>query len=294
MVFYLKVNREERYTYRNLQHWIDTLACMDTPEIFIVSDKAGLTAEIKNCVNFKGLRVSFIESRKTEDIRYVVEHSCVENWWNAGYAHLTTFSHASELGVKEFWNIDADDTCMCVSPERCCEILQQVQLYAKAHQIRCFSLDMWRTVVKRLDNTDHWTFGVTYTDNSIDWWTLMKEHACDTAIWKLRLIKNLDCFFTYLAMKTDASIETYYIDNLKFIHYSDDFFKRPHCSGMFHYRNNQILFPIIYYGFGAKKRGLLDIAEDVIKIDMQITNQETYEFMNEFAIDTLTCEEEFE
>ena len=293
MIFYLKVNREERYTYRNLQHWIDAISFIPDSEIIIISDKKDVNNIIMLNVDFRGMEVRFIESIKNDDVRYVVENSSVESWWKAGYAHLSTFAHASENSIKEFWNIDADDTFVCLSPERTAELLIKAKTYANDNNIACFSLDMWRTVVKRLYGTDHWTFGVTYTDNSYDWWKIMRQFACDPGVQKLRLIKNIDCFFTFLSMQKDIKIESFYAENLKFIHYSDDFFKRPHCSGLYHFREGEILFPIIYYGFGAKKRGLLKVAADDICINLGITEEEQFKFMNQYAIDKITDEGDY-
>ena len=37
-IFYLKVNRDENYTYRNLQHWIDIVSEIPEGVAYIICD----------------------------------------------------------------------------------------------------------------------------------------------------------------------------------------------------------------------------------------------------------------
>lgn len=287
MVFYLKVNREERYTYRNLQHWIDTISYYTNPSIIIVCDKESIVNNIKSTIDFKNINYSIIESSISDEINYIVQNTCVENWHRAGIAHMTTFLHAKENRYDFFWNIDADDTLICLSAQRSYELLRTAEKYSFDSKLGLLSLDMWRTVVQRIHGTEHWTFGVTFTNANFDWMDYTKKYALDEGVKKLKLIKNLDCYFTYLSLKKEIKIETFYVENLKFIHYSDDFFKRLDCSGFFYWKNNKLIFPIIVYCIGAQKRGELVIADDVIKLDIKISDEESMIFLNEYAQDKL-------
>lgn len=42
MVFYLKINRNERYVFRNLQHWINIIECMPDSHGYILCDNKEL------------------------------------------------------------------------------------------------------------------------------------------------------------------------------------------------------------------------------------------------------------
>ena len=276
MVFYLKVNRMESYTYHNLQHWVRAIELLDIPKVYILCDKDELEKNIVSKVCFNKIKPEFIKSCNTSArLDYIVSNIADEKWTNAAYAHLTTFWHAYENHFEQFWNIDADDTFLCLSPERICELLEKVQLYADENRINAFSLDMWRT-----REPNHWTFGITYTDNKVDWLKYM-EQSCGN--YKLEEYthreKNVDSYFSVLKNITDLKIETYYFENLRFIHYSNDFFRRSIVSGMFHWKEGKLCFPILYYCFGMETLGLLPIAKDIIKLDINITDQESFHFM---------------
>lgn len=64
-------------------------------------------------------------------------------WKNAGYAHLITFYHAKQYHYPYFWNIDADDTCIYLLPERVGELLCTIENYVKKNQVHTISIDMW-------------------------------------------------------------------------------------------------------------------------------------------------------
>lgn len=282
-IFYLKINKNRKYVFRNIQHWVDIIHEAPRPQCFIVCDSKELQESVVNQIDFYDIPIQFIHSSRAKELNYIVTNTCTESWWNAGYAHLTTFYHARENHYNCFWNIDADDTCICLSAVRAYELLEKVKDYAKKFNIRLFSLDMWRTVAKSVTGCEHWTFGITYTDNTVDWLEIMRMHATDPGVQELRLIKNIDCYVTYLNMIIHEKIETWYFENLKFIHYSDDFFEKPQASGFFHWKEGRLMLPILYYCFGAKSRGSLKIAEDVLKLDMNIKDEESTLFLLEYA-----------
>lgn len=47
MVFYLKLNRQQNYTFRNLQYWIDIIDCYADSQVYIVCDNMELKRGIK-------------------------------------------------------------------------------------------------------------------------------------------------------------------------------------------------------------------------------------------------------
>ena len=286
MVYYLKVNRNCEYSIKNLQHWIDIIEFDNNGTLFIICDNSKLEEIIRERIQC-GNSLNFIRSEKSDNIREIIENTCVEKWYNAGYAHLTTFWHAKENGIKKFWNIDADDTLLCLQPQRCYELLKTVEEDAKGKGIDLYSLDMWTTVVERVYNCYHWTFGVTYTNNEIEWLDVIKEHCFDEGIKKLKLVDNIDKYFTYLSDIKDVSIETFFIDRLKFIHYSDDFFSRPEGSGFYFWKKGYLHLPIISNCFGERNRGKLRISKRVNRINMNVSEKEELLFLNSLALDNI-------
>ncbi len=104
--------------------------------------------------------------------------------------------HAKENGFKAFWNIDADDTCFCLSPKRMTELLSTTEHYACSNNIHIFSLDMHRSALEG----QHWS-------------------------------------------------------------------------------NGQLLFPILYYCIGDHTKGMLPIYDDIIKLDINIQDNESIDFL---------------
>lgn len=283
MIFYLKVNREENYTFRNLQQWINITNLIENSKVYIMCDKKTLRENILKRINLSGSNYEFLETCfDSKELKYIVDYITDDYWTNAGYAHLSTFLHAKEQKAKEFWNIDADDTSFCLEANRVKELLEKVSKYAKRKKIHAFSLDMWRSREKG----EHWSFGITYIDNSINWLEIMRKN-CTSKILKddVRQPKNADGFFTFLKDNTDVSIQTYYFENLRFIHYSDDFFKRSVSSGMFHWKRKKVYFPILIYCFNLKSLGIIDIPSDIIKLSIGITNEESELFLKNNALD---------
>jgi hypothetical protein len=282
MIFYLKVNRTETYIYRNLQNWLDIVQAYEGAKAFIQCDNDKLKEMIldnTNCETMKD-KVSFIKTQwNNDDIEQITSSVIEPRWYKAAYAHLTTFLHAKQNGYERFWNIDADDTVFCISPERTVECLKSAEKYAEENDIKLFSLDMHFS-----DSLGwHWTYGITYTDNRIDWIGYMKKHVEDKEISGFLAKsenRNIDWYTTCLRNIADYKIETFYIENLKFIHYSEDFFKRPLNSGMRHWKDGKLIFPIILYGYGRKDIGVLSIPDSCVRFDENILDDEAGAFLS--------------
>lgn len=273
--FYLKINRRERYTFRNLQHWIDIVEGIEGADYCILCDDDILKQEVLEQVRFARKSVNFLESEKTSpELNDIVTNITDERWKNAGYAHMTTFYRARKNHYSTFWNIDADDTCICLPPKRVEELFHTVEAYVEKNSIDIISLDMWTTRTKGT----HWSFGVTYVNNSVDWFSRIKQYYKNEEL-KAQQVRNVDGYFSCLKICTDLRIETFYFENLRFIHYADDFIKRPDASGFFIWKDGKLILPVLLYCFGMEKIGLLPIDESIIKLDMGITDGECRDFL---------------
>ena len=277
MVFYLKVNRNNSYVLPNLKHWIKAAQACETPKIYILCDNSLLKENIIREIDLDG-DIELIESyRDNQEMNSVLDDITVGKWSKIGQAHLTTFWHAKENGYENFWNIDADDTFVCLDGVRCGEMLRTVEEYADKHRIAMMGLDMWRSIseAERWDSVPHWSFGVTYTDNRVDWVGEMKKHCSDEDYTKMKkFYRNVDWFFTYLREYTELKIETFYFENMKFAHFFDYFLNYPHKSGFYHWKDGFIVFPIIKYCFGSDVCGEAKISNEVIPLDIGIKDVE--------------------
>lgn len=294
MIYYLKVNREEPYTYNNLRQWIQAIAYENRDYfIYILCDKKVIEENIMEKVALPESKYAFLSSGVSDDLMEAVKHISDMTWQKAAIAHLTTFEHAKKMGYREFWNIDADDTLFCLPAERTAECLRAAERYANAQHIHLFSLDMW---VSR--DHDLWSFGITYCDNRVDWVELIQKHSRDENYNRLRENRepvypmNIDRFMGYLrAIKisgfedTEYRIETYYFENLRFAHYSNDFLRRPLSSGLWKYKNREILSPLISTFFNRPDLGCQRICDEVIQLDIGISDEEAASFLRTYGND---------
>lgn len=265
---YLKINRTDKFAIENLSRWIDYFVLTRDIDIYINCDNDDLIKTIKEEILLSD-RCEFIQSEKSNRAKRIISNIIYEpRWYNAGYAHLTTFLHSADNHYDSFWNIDADDTQMFLSPDRVLEVKLQVENYAKNNNIAVFSLDMWPTVKKKL-GYPQWSFGVTYTDGSIDWLNLFYNYGG-----KYKAV-NIDGFFTLLRQNEQITIESFYVENMKYIHYSNDIHSKPINSYLYHWKDGKLFNPYLYYFLDLKELGQIDIAEEVIKIDIGITDDET-------------------
>ena len=279
--FYLKINREEDFAFSNLLRWI-RVAMISDSKCYILCDKIELIEKIKEKL-WNGYTVSFIKSDKSAFSEKIVQMIACKRWKNAAYAHLTTFLHAKKMQHTYFWNIDADDTQLCLSDDRIKELLDVAEEYAEKNNIDAFSLDMWRSKTQG----KHWSFGITYINGSLNWENLLYYHS-QNELYKMRIEEergNIDWFFTDLRSTTDFKLETFYFENLKFIHYSDDFFKKPVSAGFYHWKNNKLIHPIILYCFGIEEIGKFNIYKDVIKLDIGIKDDEATNMLTYYCND---------
>lgn len=199
---------------------------------------------------------------------------------NVGNAHLSTFYYAKKHKVREFWNIDADDTEFLLNAKKIAEILSSIARYAQNHHIHAFSLDMWRT--RTLGQ--HWSFGVTYTSMECDWIGIFEGNT-DTK-WQERYPNldngnfSLDWFFTYLGKAGIARVATFYINNAFFVHFGNFFFARsPLGLGVSHWQNGVLRYPLLLEIYGSKRFGEVPIAKDCIKFEAGLDKMDAFDFM---------------
>lgn len=277
--FYLKINRKENYAIKNLSRWIDAAYLMDA-DCYIVCDNDEVKQKIESDLPLYSDPV-FIQSNKCKELEYIVDIIANRNWKNTAYAHLSTFWDAQVRGYEYFWNIDADDTRLCVTIDKMVQILISAENCAKEDGIDCFSLDMWNSET----GGRHWSFGVTYVNGKRDWITLLYDRCGDQEYKEMdnEGNQNVDWFFTYLKNKHLAKNESFYVENMKFIHYSNDFVEKPIASGLFHWKNGKLIYPFMYYGFGMNDFGCFDIAECVYRLDIIVEDYEATEILAYYA-----------
>lgn len=292
-IFYLKVNRCDNYVFKCLQHWIDIIWQYGA-DFYIICDKKALKKLILTRVYFQNENVKFIKSVKKSFLRKIVKAIVSPYWENAAYAHLTTFYHAKKNNFSHFWNIDADDTMFAANADIVAKLLGDVEHYAKESGIKTFSLDMHRSRC----NGREWNFGVSYTDNTIDWFdAITKNVNIKWQEWKHRFIAdsisivnsnffifNLDRYFTYLKDTNIYKIESFYFDEILFIH-CGDYLSSIVCPGVLHFKNRKILLPILSDIFGIKQASNIPIYKDVIRIPSQLTEEDCFNFMRNFQLE---------
>lgn len=275
-VFYLKINRPVQDTRRYLLSWLEAISKIPDAKVYIICDKPELTDSVKAEINFSGLDYEFMESNRTSpELQYIVDNAVVKQWKFAAYAHLTTFLHARDMGYKDFWNIDADDIKLYISPERIAELLTATKTYANENKINLFTLDIWKTWGKLRNG---WSFGVVYTDNSVDWINIMREHCKDSYFFERYsyangIIRNVDWICTYLREINAATIETFYFENLYIIHDTYNPYFNP-LGSIRYWSNGKLNFSVFENYNAASEFGSLSVPDDVIRLDIGLRAEE--------------------
>lgn len=293
MIYYLKINRRIDYTYRNIIHWIDIVSYDKEGICYVICDNSDLEEDVKRRLDDKkiDIQIMYMKSLRGERERELIKNMANRTWENAGLAHLTSFLHANDNKYSYFWNIDADDTVMCLDPPRAFEALKQVENYAIQNKIDVFSLDMWRSQSKGRS----WSFGITIINGIVDWESAIKRNinsSGNITKWFVNRIspKNIDEFFMFIKnVDMSLNIGTFYLRNLWFIHYSDDFIYNPIQSGIYMWEDGYLVLPIIRSVFGADSMGKLPIPADVVEIDAGIHKAEGQYFLARYANYTFEC-----
>ena len=135
--FYLKINRDEGYTVRNLRHWMETVRTYNNVDYYIICDNKDLQQKVVDNLSkaFPDIETRIIQSIINDETKHIIDRVTDERWHMAGYAHISTFVHARDNGYDSFWNIDADDTRFCLNPDRCHELLDEAERYALSNEL---------------------------------------------------------------------------------------------------------------------------------------------------------------
>lgn len=277
--FYLKVDKGSRLAMDNLVRWVKTVSLLEG-DCYILCDRDDVVQKARETLSFSDA-VSFIKSeRESEEIAAVVRGVIPpKGMVNAGIAHLTTFLHARSREYDFFWNIDADDTRFCLSAERTAGLLERAGGYAEENELDCFSLDMHTSRTAG----QHWSFGVTYTRNRRDWLPILFSHANDRGYQEkdLGLRFNIDWYFTYIRSLGELKIETFYFENLKFIHYHfENMFQDLCIWGILHWKDNELRFPMME-AFSSRESGSgrCLIPDGVVGLELGIDDREAESVM---------------
>ena len=131
----------------------------------------------------------------------------------------------------------------------------------------------------------HWSFGICYINNvNKNWFKIYNNNK--NIEWRNNYLTydwqfNLDWFFTYLRDEKIAKIKSFYVDNIQFIHFGD-FLWNTIDSGVYHFKNNRISFPMLLNVFGTEKFGDIPIWNGDIKFDSDIKVNDCYDFMMKY------------
>lgn len=279
--FYLKINRNTDTAFRNLERWIQVAYLFDR-DCYIICDKEDIVASIYDKDILYG-NTSIIKSISDEQVKKVVQRFSIGNrWFEAALAHMTTFYHSRKYGYDYFWNIDADDTFICLSIDRVKEMLEKCEEYTKFQATDCLSLDMWRTIFKGL----HWSFGITFTRNEKEWIKLIEMHSLDAEFQRMEINSrsHIDGFFTYLkSAESSLKIDTCYFENLVFIHDSGELIMNPVNGAIYHWLCGKLHLPLVEHCFKLPEIGTICIADDVIRFEMDIKDAEAENVLRAYA-----------
>lgn len=277
-LFYLKMNRTFGYAFPCLQHWINIVNELDA-DFYIICDKPELEKDILKYIEFKNSNIKFMKSNvdATKKIAHTV---ATKGWWKAAYAHLTTFFHAKENNIQNFWNIDADDAMFIADPKTSAEILKAAEKYAENAKMDAFSFDMWNSRT----NKKTWSFGITYTRMQTDWFKLFNENkdfAWTNKYQEYAYEWNLDYFMTHLRDTHRINVGHFYCENLSFIHWGD-FVINIITSSICKFKDGRVIYPILNDVMNCPAIGNIPIADDDIKLDLNIDNNSCDKFALSF------------
>lgn len=279
-IVYLKVNRISDYLFPCVECWVEIFKLSPNAKIFFICDKSKVQWVIENNIDLRGLDYEFIPSAyDSEELQFIVNQTLVPSWKNAGFAHLTPFLHARDHGYEDFWNIDADDIRFFLEPAKAIKIFDAVEKFATENQIKIFSLDTFVTIQLGIG----WMFGVSYTKNDFNWINEMIKYCRDEKLMQhfhhTIEDRNADYFFTYLRiMKLIDGIESYYVENLRFMHAYPDYYADPVC-GIRYCSNDRYYCSLFVNELGLGEDGSIKIDDEVYKIDVGITAQDSYDYL---------------
>jgi len=279
-VFYLKMNQSAQYSFLCLQHWINITDVLDA-DFWIICDKEELAHEILNRIQSQKRKIKFLRSVK-KPLRNIVKNVLSRDC-NIAYSHLTTFYHAKQNGIENFWNIDADDTMLLAEPSVAAKMLTEAQNYANKNSVDIFSLDMHRSRTKK----QYWTFGITYTKmQMVDYFGILESYQNSDWFYN-NFHPRLDAYvidilFGFMDNNGQLKAKTFYVENSHFIHFGQELT----CiagHGVYYWKNNSLVLPIISEIYRDKKLGIIPIADDCVKFDLNIKEDDCLKFAKSYV-----------
>lgn len=280
-MFYLKVNSCSYLSLRCIQYWIDIIYALNA-DFHFVCDNDVLKSHILRNIKFYDENIKFIKSVRIKKYKDILDNIATKNWMKAGFAHLTTFINAKQNNIKEFWNIDADDTLFLLNPDKVAKLLECAESYANKNNLKIFSLDMHETET----SGKHWSFGITYTKDPMYWLDIIVQNTDKN--WQYEYTKytssfNLDWFFTYLRDTGYKDyISTFYFDNLKFAHLG--FMHTIYIAfTITHWISGNMYFPLLLEQKDSMSKKSLPISENCVKLipDFELCEDDYVEFITQ-------------
>jgi hypothetical protein len=275
LTFFLKVNRLNSATTFNLQQWLDVIAAMDG-DFYILCDNHKLKAEILKKNFFKDTDIKFLKSRRGEFNKIAEFQKLAPSWIKAAEAHLSTYWYANRFGLKEFWNIDADDSFLSAPPEKVAQLLTEAQSVARAERIDNLSFDFWHTKTEGR----HWSFGATYTQNLNDTLGILEQSAINWPEYKnYTTVYNLDWVFTHLGNKNLLNNKTFYVEGLLFYHWGEFFYDLKNCY-LAYWEDGKMIYPILNDIYKDKAAGVrkIPVSPKLIKLNAVCSIEESREY----------------
>lgn len=239
LVFYLKIHGIKEFSLDCFQKWID-IAHVFRAKVYIVCDDEKTKKALYKKIKFYG-DFELMGSKVKELIPYGRALGD-KAWYNAVLAKLAIFRHAQKQGYKNFWKIDADDTTFCMEDNDIVDCLKNAERIAQNQGIQAFSLDMHTSKL----HGNHWSFGICYIDNTVDWFSIFKKYM--NTNWKEKYREkfkepmNLDLFFTYLRDEKILNIKSFYINESYFYHHADKTSPFMKCS---HWTQGKLIYPLL-------------------------------------------------
>ncbi len=236
-IFYLKINTIKDHSLECFQKWID-IANKKNAKVYIVCDDKKTELSLYKNIRFHD-NFEVIRSKIKKLYPYMKSLSC-KFWYNDVLTKLAIFYHASKHGHKNFWKIDADDTMFCIENDDIVTFLQNAEQISNEQNIKAFSLDIHTSKLYG----KHWSFGVCYIDNTIDWFSIFQKYMNNG--WKEKYNQrfkegmNLDWFFTYLRDEKILNIKSFYINKSYFYHYHD---RSSDLMKLSHWNDNKLIYP---------------------------------------------------
>lgn len=287
-VFYLKVHRVHSTSFLCIQHWLD-IAHELNAFCYFVCDNKEMEIAIYEKNLFHNDRFRFISSDQ-KTLKPVIEkllHDGEDKWKRIAAAMLTPFVHADEHNYCSSYNIDADDIEILLRPELIAKAFIKAENYATENNLNCFNLDMFVSKTFGV----HWSFGVVYVrtpktcleviKNNTNWREnkkLIKKHQIDylDEFWF-----NVDWLFTFLRDTKQLKLETFYIEKAYVVHMPDIILEHE-WAFFFQWNNQKINHPVLLDLYNDQRWGALPIAPCVVKIDINLSEKDLHNFMNEF------------